>query len=186
MTPPPIPLPLSPRVVPWVTVKRTNTRLGRGYGHWWVELDGTQSYGWWPGRCPVRLGDVVFGTTGTLNGVGGSCPDGTERIDPHHGGKADYSFHPYLVLAKTDEQLRADITGFARGYSGGWRWSVKGPHCRSFQLELLRAVGLAEGPEHLHTYGPGCPFLYPRAASDGPCSTPSRARFPSSTNYDGR
>ncbi len=33
-----------------VIFKRNHIRLGGGdkYGHWWVGIDGTESYGWWP------------------------------------------------------------------------------------------------------------------------------------------
>ena len=36
----------APRVVEFVTVKRNAPLAGRSYGHWWVELDGVESYGW--------------------------------------------------------------------------------------------------------------------------------------------
>ncbi|HUP68465.1 MAG TPA: hypothetical protein VM142_01495 [Acidimicrobiales bacterium] len=162
----------APRVVPFVVVKRRNTRLGRTYGHWWIELDGAESYGWWPRRCPVTLWDFVLGTAGTLNGRGGSCYGGGLTLDPHHLDPADHQFHPTLVTRKSDRRLRADIRAFAHAYRGGWRWSIKPtPNCRSFQLSLLEAVGLEEGSENLHTRGRGCPLLYPfRLLRDARCS----------------
>src|SRR5713226_3319085 len=48
-----------PRRVPFVVVKRMNSRLGDSYGHWWVEIEDAESYGWWPDRCPLRVRDVL-------------------------------------------------------------------------------------------------------------------------------
>ena len=152
----------TPRTVGFVEVKRSIPRLGDSYGHWWVELDGAESYGWWPDRCPLRTRDLLFGTRGTLNGVGGTCRGGTVTRDPHHGEPSDYAFHPVLRVRKTDSQVRADIRRFAQTFEGGWRWSTRPTtNCRSFQHELLAAAGLTDGPEHRFSYGPGCPFLYP-------------------------
>lgn len=144
-------------------IKRSNARFWRTYGHWWLELDGKESYGWWADHCPLRLRDLLFGATGTLNGVGGTCRGGTPTTDPHHLEEADHSFSPTLTVAKSDEQLREDIRSFARSYSGRWHWSTKANQtgCHPFQLHLFQAVGLGEEPEHLHTRGPGCPFMYP-------------------------
>ncbi len=153
--------PPAPRVLPYVTIKRTNPRVGDTFGHWWVEIDGTESYGWWPHRCPIRIRDFFLGGHGTLNGMGGSCSGGTTMTDPHHLEPADHSFHPTLVVRKSDRRVRADVRAFAQRSTGGWRWSTKpiSDECRSFQLRLLETVGLEEGDEHVHTRGPGCPFL---------------------------
>ncbi len=153
--------PRTPRVLPYVTIKRTNPHVGDTFGHWWVEIDGTESYGWWPDRCPIRVRDFFFGGKGTLNGMGGSCGGGTTVTDPHHLEPADHSFHPTLVVRKRDRRVRADLRAFAQRFTGGWRWSTKptSDECRSFQLRLLEAAGLEEGDEHFHTRGPGCPFL---------------------------
>jgi len=155
--------PCTPRVLPYVVVKRTDSHVGRTYGHWWVELDGVESYGWWPDRCPVRIRGTLGGCKGTLNGVGGSCGGGSIISDPYHGEPADQWFHPTLVVRKSDRAVRREIRSFALGYSGPWRWSTtaaRSPNCRSFQLELLEAVGLSDAG-HLHTRGRGCPFLVP-------------------------
>ncbi|MGH9013029.1 MAG: hypothetical protein ACRDZ1_03695 [Acidimicrobiia bacterium] len=153
--------PPAPRLLPYVTIKRTNPRVGDTFGHWWVEIDGTESYGWWPHRCPIRIRDFFLGGHGTLNGMGGSCSGGTTMTDPHHLEPADHSFHPTLVVRKSDRRVRADVRAFAQRSTGGWRWSTKpiSDECRSFQLRLLETVGLEEGDEHVHTRGPGCPFL---------------------------
>lgn len=149
------------RVLPYVVIKRINPRVGDTFGHWWMEIDGTESYGWWPHRCPIRVRDFFLGGRGTLNGLGGSCGGGTDMTDPHHLDPAAHVFHPTLVVRKSDRRVRAEIRAFAHGFTGGWRWSTKptSNECRSFQLRLLHAVGLEEGDDHIHTRGSGCTFL---------------------------
>ncbi len=44
--------PAGPRQLSWVEVKRDACRVGHTYGHWWIELDGKESYGWWPRDAP--------------------------------------------------------------------------------------------------------------------------------------
>lgn len=152
--------PPAPRLLPFVTIKRTNPRLGT-YGHWWVELDGVESYGWWPSRCPLGFRDFVRGGSGALNGTAGSCVGGGDWRDPHHLDPAEHEFHPLLTTRKSDWRVRAQIRSFASRYNSGWRWSPK-PHtddCRTFQLRLMDAVGLIEPPEHSASRGRGCPFL---------------------------
>jgi len=150
-----------PRVLPYVTVKRINPRVGDTFGHWWVEIDGTESYGWWPERCPIRVRDFFFGSSGSINGLRGSCAGGTTMTDPHHYEPAQHSFHPTLVVRKSDRRVRRDIRSFAQAFAGEWRYSTNptSNDCRSFQLRLLQAVGLDEGADHRHTRGTGCPFL---------------------------
>jgi hypothetical protein len=157
---PPVPRPLD-----WLVVKRCDSRLGDAYDHWWIELDDTESYGWWPHQRPVRLWEMLTGTKGTINGDGskGRRP---RWQDPHHGDTADHAFHPTLVVRKSDWQVRREIRAFARNFHGGWRWSVKRPsaNCRSFQLALFQTVGLQESPHDLFSRGRGCPFLRPLRA----------------------
>jgi hypothetical protein len=150
-----------PRTLPYVTLKRINPRVGDTFGHWWLELDDTESYGWWPGRCPIRVRDFLFGASGTVNGLDGSCNGGTTMTDPHHGERAQHSVHPTLIARKSDRQVRSDIRAFAASFAGEWRYSTKptSNDCRSFQMQLLHAVGLEESPEDRHTRGRGCPFL---------------------------
>jgi hypothetical protein len=153
--------PPAPRTLPYVTLKRINPRLGDTFGHWWLEVDDTESYGWWPDRCPLRVRDFFFGASGTVNGLDGSCRGGTTMTDPHHGEPAQHSVHPTLIARKSDRQVRSDIRAFARSFTGEWRYSTKptSNDCRSFQMQLLHAVGLEESPEDRHTRGRGCPFL---------------------------
>ena len=154
-----------PRVLPFVVIKRIDARLPNTWGHWWVEVDGRESYGWWPQPCPLALHRVIIGSRGTLNGLGTSM-EGTETRDPYHGDEPDHCFHPTLVVAKSDDQVRRDIRTFAHAYVGGFRWGwwwLRQPYesCRTFQWGLFEAVGLVEEPEYLYTHGPGCPFMYP-------------------------
>lgn len=150
--------PPAPRPLPWLVAKRDDSRLGDTYGHWWLELDGRESYGWWPARRPVTLLRLVVGGRGALNGAGRG-----RRLDPHHGDHADHEFHPLLTVLKSDWQVRRDIRRYARRFGGGWRWSLRRPsaNCRSFQLALFEAVGLAEPPGSVAGRGRGCPFLHP-------------------------
>jgi hypothetical protein len=152
--------PPAPRTVRFITVKRINPRVGDTFGHWWIEMDGVESYGWWPARRPVGLRVFLFGTRGTLNG-GRVFGDGRPSArDPHHLDTAQYEFHPRLLVRKTDRQVRHDIRSFAESFESRWRWSARPTtrDCRRFQLALFDAVGL-DDREHLHTRGRGCPFL---------------------------
>ena len=154
-----------PRVLTWAVVKRIDPRMPNTWGHWWIELDGEESYGWWPTPCPMGWRGAIFGSRGCLNGIDAGT-DGTAKRDAYHGDESDHWFHPTLVVAKTDDQLRADIRAFAHGYAGGFRWQwwwLKGPaqNCRTFQDELFEAVGLYEEAEYLYSRGSGCPFMYP-------------------------
>jgi hypothetical protein len=153
--------PPPPRVVPFVVLKRTRTRLERSYGHWWVEVDGAESYGWWPRTCPVHLRQLFQGTTGTLNGIASSCRGGGLTRDPHHLDPAEHRFNPTLMVRKSDRLLRADIRAFAHAHEGEWRWSTRptARNCRSFQLALIEAVGLVEDAQAGAHTPHGCPFL---------------------------
>ena len=158
----PGPPPAPPRVVGFVVVKRNVPLAGRSYGHWWVELDGTESYGWWPGRSPLTMRQVLRGGPGALNGPGAAPGGDGHSRDPNHGLVADYEFHPVLVLPRTDEEVRQSIRRFSTGFRGDWRWSVRPTmNCRLFQLALLDDAGLVEGTGNYHTRGAGCPALAP-------------------------
>lgn len=154
----------APRSLLYMTVKRDNTSWRTLYGHWWVELDEQESYGWWPVTVPLRMRDLVRGTDGVLNGVGLFGLEGSWFRDPNHGHPATHAFHPTLEVVKPDEQVRLDVRRFAHGYRTRWRWHWSARRsagtCRGFQDDLFTAVGLADGPGQLHTRGSGCPFLY--------------------------
>lgn len=155
----------APRTLLYVTVKRDNTSWRSLYGHWWLEVDDRESYGWWPSAVPLRASDLLRGTTGILNGMGLLGLKGTWYRDPNHGLEAMHAFHPVLTAVKPDEQVRREIRSFAHGYHERWRWHWSAERssgtCRSFQDELLSSVGLVAEPHQLYTRGSGCPFLYP-------------------------
>ena len=154
----------APRSLLYITVKRDNTSWRTLYGHWWLELDEQESYGWWPATVPLRVRDLVRGTDGVLNGVGLLGMTGSWSRDPNHGQPAAHAFHPVLEVATSDDQVRQDIRRFAHGYRTRWRWHWSAHRsagtCRGFQDDLFAAVGLADGPGRLQTRGSGCPFLY--------------------------
>lgn len=148
----------TPRLLTFVMVKRNWPLLGRSYGHWWIELDGVESYGWWPAE-PVGLRGLFSGTSGVLNDHDRS--GGPSRLrDPHHGLPGDFEFHPVLITSKTDDQVRTEIRRFAQSFFGTWRWSVHPTmNCRLFQLALFDAVGIVDGTGNYRSRGAGCPAL---------------------------
>jgi hypothetical protein len=159
---------VTPRELTFIVVKRIDPRLRSLYGHWWIEVDRRESYGWWPDRR-LRAWHWFTGTGGVLYGIGLVRRARPDR-DGYHRAPADHRFHPLLALDKTDEQVRAEIRAFAQAYRGGWRWAWpwslatggRPEHsCRSFQDELFHTVGLIEPQGLLHTRGAGCPFLFP-------------------------
>jgi hypothetical protein len=117
------------------------------YGHWWTEIDGSESYGWWPDHCPVTTKETFLGTGGELNG-GKGCGRTTPKQDPHHGEvPTDADFNPVLTVPKADADVRREIHDFVGSYSGEWRWTFGfGQNCRSFQKSLMTTVGLVEPP----------------------------------------
>ena len=155
----------APRVLTWAVVKRIDPRLLNTWGHWWIELSGEESYGWWPSPCPMGWRGALLGSRGCLNGIDGDN-DGTLTRDAYHGEEPDHWFHPTLIADKSDDQVRAEIRAFAQSYVGGFRWQwwwLREPpeNCRTFQDDMFAAVGLYEEPEYLYTRGSGCPFMYP-------------------------
>gem|GEM_PF-237496 len=149
----------------FAVVKRIDPRLPNTWGHWWIELNDDESYGWWPDPCPMGWRGALLGTGGVLNGIGTTDGGSTTR-DAYHGDEPDHCFHPTLLIDKSDDEVCADIRAFAHSYRGGFRWQwwwlrQPGENCRTFQDELFEAVGLREEPDHLYTRGAGCPFMYP-------------------------
>ncbi len=152
---------LTPRVLEFLTVKRNVALAGRSYGHWWIEIDGIESYGWWPGSKRLRTKDLLLGVTGVLNGMR-SADGASPPRDPNHGLSADYEFHPVLMVSSTDDEVRQAIRGFAQRLRGDWRWSIRPTmNCRLFQLAMFDAVGLVDGSGNYRTRGSGCPVLAP-------------------------
>src|SRR6266849_4709214 len=73
-----------PRVLTWAVVKRIDPRLPNTWGHWWIELDGQESYGWWPTPCPMGWRGALSGSRGCLNGMDGTG-GGSATRDAYHG-----------------------------------------------------------------------------------------------------
>ena len=149
-----------------MTIKRNNPGFRDTYGHWWIEMDGQESFAWWAVRCPLRIRDVLFGTPGVLNGLGVHHLGGSATTDPRHGETADHAFHPRVSDERTDQEVRTAVRHFAHNYRGRWGWQwwwsrQRMTNCHTFQDDLFAAVGLVEPREFRYTRGPGCPFRYP-------------------------
>ncbi len=134
-----------PRKLRFITMKRKHIELSGSdkYGHWWTEIDGKESYGWWP-KYQVGFKGTMLGVEGELNGM--TSFGGTRTQDPHHGDSAPDTFHPVLKdPTKTNAQVEAEIRTFASSYSGEWRWTFGfGQNCHTFQESLMDNVGLEE------------------------------------------
>lgn len=111
------------------------------YGHWWIELDGSESYGWWPSG-PVGIGGTLKGVPGKLNG--GPRFGGGPTRDPHHGDSAEQAFHPRVRSGAPAADVKSCVRSFAKGYSGTWSWPW-GQNCHSFQRQMMRKCALARG-----------------------------------------
>lgn len=134
---------------------------GDGYGHWWTELEGTESYGWWPKRPVQGLVATLKGVTGELNGQ--TNFGGTPKQDPHHGDAAEEKFHPWraedgwtiwgLGARKLEfgpmkgarcscvgeRAIRDCIRAFVKDFSSKnslWRYPLS-PNCHSFQKSIM-------------------------------------------------
>jgi hypothetical protein len=112
------------------------------YGHWWVEIDGGESYGWWPGG-PVSLRGTFGGVPGALNGVP-TFPGGTATRDPHHGDRADEMFNPSVLSGQSAAAVKSCLRGFAGGYSGSWSWPW-GQNCHSLQESMMDHCRVSKG-----------------------------------------
>ncbi len=114
------------------------------YGHWWTELGGGESYGWWPAG-PLDLASTFMGVPGALNGfVDGSCrfgEDCTPTRDPHDGDVADQVFSPVLDDCRTDEDLKDTVRDVSTSYSGNWSWRFEfGNHCHTMQKKIISRI----------------------------------------------
>lgn len=124
--------------------------LGYGIDHWWIEIDGSESYGWWPIRDATDAGDAawshgIMGVPGELNAVSRPTLGGTATLDPHHGDSAPHTFHPYTTASSdslTEDEIRQQIRAYARGFSGDYR-IIGGPNCHTFISGLMSTVGLS-------------------------------------------
>jgi hypothetical protein len=124
--------------------KHINLFADDKYGHWWFELDGSESYGWWP-KYHVGLRDTFFGTEGELNGQ--TTYGGTPTRDPHQGDSAEEEFHPVVSRSdgRSDAEIKQCLRSFARAYSGEWRWTFgAGQNCHTFQEAAMNHCHLCK------------------------------------------
>jgi hypothetical protein len=110
------------------------------YGHWWIEIEGTTSYGWWPLQ-QVSIKGTFTGVEGALN----RFPKNPHPLrDPHHGDDdAKERFHPRVERGDSASAIKACIVGFATSYSGKWSWPW-GQNCHSFQEDLMEHCELTK------------------------------------------
>jgi hypothetical protein len=140
--------PVQTRQLEFVSIKLR----GRGIEHWWVEIDGAESYGWWPTSAPATDWEAawshgIVGVPGILNATNRPQLGGTATRDPHHGHSAPETFHPYTVNRSnslSDDEIRQRIRSFARGFSGDYS-IVLGPNCHSFISSMMGSIGLSMG-----------------------------------------
>jgi len=104
------------------------------YGHWWVELDGVESYGWWPSRAVGPI-DTVTGMPGRLNRMDRAF-SGSPTRDMHHGDNAEEKFHPAVNSGQNAVQVKNEMRSFAKAYSGSWSYPF-GQNCHSFQESMM-------------------------------------------------
>lgn len=127
------------------------------YGHWWVEIDDNESYGWWP-KYRVGLIDTLKGIEGELNGQ--TSFRGKPNRDPHHGDiSAEGAYQPVIFDMRTtieiehakpcncrsDAEIKQCIRNFAGSYAskygGRWSWRFEtfgNDNCHTFQKEMMK------------------------------------------------
>jgi RHS repeat-associated protein len=134
------------RIVPNVKILRQDIDINADdkYGHWWVEIGKTESYGWWP-KEPVGLSDTVSGVPGELNGQ--TNFGGSPTRDPHHGFRVSgvNVFNLYTTNASSTVGVDIKIRDFANSYRGSWSWPV-GQNCHSFQNSFIKKFNLTINP----------------------------------------
>jgi hypothetical protein len=139
---------VGPQKLEGIKVYRKDIDIGADdkYGHWWLKVDETESYGWWP-KDHVSVKETILGVEGELNGQ--TTFGGTALRDPHH---FDGTGKVFDVYAKDQFVPRGVVVGqirnFAQSYSGGWSWPL-GQNCHSFQSQLLGNLHLELRPAGL-------------------------------------
>jgi RHS repeat-associated protein len=129
-----------PSLVKGVKVYRKDIDIGGEdkYGHWWIEIDGKESYGWWP-KEPVDLKGTLLGVDGELNGQ--TNFGGTATLDPHHGDRSSGVNVFDVYSTQPRDTVIQSIRSFSNSYSGSWSWPI-GQNCHSFQDALLDNHGM--------------------------------------------
>ena len=141
-------------ICPNITFKRNHINpFGEDkYGHWWVELYNSESYGWWPkysftDELWISLLQTMQGVEGELNGT--TDFGGMPTLDPHHGDDAQETFNPRIKKnSSTRDCLHAflRIRQFVHNFSrtnDTWSWPG-GPNCQTFQKDMMNEVELVK------------------------------------------
>ncbi len=152
-----------------VLVKRVKANLkpqssaDKRYGHEWIVVGSTQSYGWWP-KDPVTgnaIIDAIFGVEGDINS---GLPN-----DPYHLEVGDTTWETkmevtsWFIFAKKLEAgskkgtkcckaTCSDITDCLNSFAGDYagKWSLL-RSCRTFSQEALAACCLKKGEKSTKT-----------------------------------
>ena len=132
--------------IKWMVVK--GKAEGDGYGHWWFEIDGSESYGWWPDR-KVGAWDTLRGVPGDLNGLEGDF-GGTETTDPHHGDAAD---EEYAATIDYGGFLGFNIRELEHGSGKGTKCDCAKP---GEIKDCMREFATSFGGDWSHPWGNSC------------------------------
>ena len=132
--------------IKWMVVK--GKAEGDGYGHWWFEIDGSESYGWWPDRKVGAL-DTLMGVPGDLNGRKGKFR-GTETTDPHHGDAAD---EEYAATIDYGGFLGFNIRELEHGSGKGTKCDCAKP---GEIKDCMREFATSFGGDWSHPWGNSC------------------------------
>lgn len=152
------------------------------FGHWWLELDYFESFGWWPKGGISKSAQAIRGVEGVMN-------DGEGQRDPHHG---DYAPRTRLACLNTKDKegsiqfgigfsvkckelkhkypnsfegvvkncIRSAAKWFAN-HKPPFRWKWPGEYnCHNFQLWLLDACCLRTGPRLTRKERRGYQFIF--------------------------
>lgn len=142
-----------------ITIKRKKFEgIYVGWGHWWVELNGRTSFGWWPVKLDVTVREAWHGVPGEINGV--TNHGGTATRDPYHGEKADITFHPFRTEGQTkgmywpiknkpcrcvsENDIRICIQNFKEDWKKIPIWRFLDRSCWHFQWKMMKACCMTE------------------------------------------
>jgi hypothetical protein len=139
------------RQVTSVVMKRIPVMSGHFPGHWWFEINGDESYGWYPvSKLPVTCAlSGSWASAGELNGV--TYHGGTATRDPHHGSEADVTFSPMTQDGdcRSDEEIQQCLRDYVSSYSpvadASWRWPGR-CNCHDLQLDAMQNCNLTGPP----------------------------------------
>lgn len=127
---------------------------GDGYGHWWVVIDGAESYGWWPSRPLSGIKETIQGVPGVLNAntpAWARAKIGLNTVqDPHHNYVDELEeFNPIVDDDRTTDQVITAIRSFATSYAiEEWAYPATASNesnCHTFQDELIAHCKLEKG-----------------------------------------